>query len=117
MTSGETDHFIPLIVERLKPIDPARVILFGSRAHGTASDQSDLDLLVVTRSDEMPGSYQEKTNVYLEVARALREIRRQTPIDLIVHTRAMHARFIELDSAFAREIVQNGVVVYESHHA
>jgi hypothetical protein len=29
----------------------------------------------------------------------------------------MHARFMELAGAFAREVQQKGIVLYESHHA
>jgi len=38
------------------------------------------------------------------------------PIDLIVHTRPMYARFIEMDSLFAREVLKKGIVLYESHN-
>jgi len=35
------------IVERLKPLDPDRVILFGSYAYGTPTEDSDIDLFLV----------------------------------------------------------------------
>jgi hypothetical protein len=38
-------------------------------------------------------------------------------MDLVVHTRPMHARFIEMDSLFARELLQKGITLYESDHA
>jgi predicted nucleotidyltransferase len=117
MTDETAARAIPEIVARLMPIDPARIILFGSRASGAAGEDSDLDLIVVTSSDAMPATHQEKEDAYLEVARLLRDIRREVPVDLIVHTRPMHAKFVELDSLFAREVLQKGIVVYESHHA
>ena len=104
------------MIARLRPLDPAKIILFGSFATGSAAETSDLDLLVVTNSDRLPASYREKEAIYLEVARLLRDIKQEVPIDLIVHTRPMHARFIELNSLFAREVLQKGVVLYESHH-
>jgi len=116
MSNDQATRYIPAIIERLKEIDPAKVILFGSGAGGTTTENSDLDLIVVTRSDKLPDSYQEKENAYLEVARLLRDIRRKVPVDLIVHTQPMHARFIELNSLFAREVLQKGIVLYESHH-
>jgi len=116
MTVDETMSYIPEIVACLEQMDPAKVILFGSRARGTASAGSDLDLIVVTRSDELPRSYREKESVYLEVARLLRDIRKKVSIDLIVHTRPMHSRFTEMDSLFAREVHQRGIVLYESHN-
>jgi uncharacterized protein len=117
MTTLEADLYIPLILERLREINPAKVILFGSHAQGTASAESDLDLLVVTHHDETPQSYGAKEEIYLEVARLLRDIRTKVPMDLVVHTRPMHARFIEMDSLFARELLQKGVVLYESDHS
>ena len=117
MTNDQVTRHIPAIIARLKQIDPAKVILFGSGAGGSATETSDLDLIVVTRSDQLPASHQEQASAYLEIARLLRDIRREVPVDLIVHTRPMHARFIEMDSLFAREVLQKGMVLYESHHA
>jgi len=35
------------IVEKLKPLDPDRIILFGSYAYGTPTEESDIDLFLV----------------------------------------------------------------------
>lgn len=40
-----------LIVERLAPFGPRQIFVFGSRARGDASGQSDVDLLVVLAED------------------------------------------------------------------
>ncbi len=114
MTTQAASIYIPLIIERLKQIKPAKVILFGSHAQGTASAESDLDLLVVTNDDRLPQNYHEKEQIYLEVARLLRDVRGVIPVDLIVHTRPMYARFVEMNSLFARELLQEGVLLYES---
>ena len=37
----------PLIVERLKPLNPNKIILFGSYAYGTANEDSDIDLFLL----------------------------------------------------------------------
>ncbi len=110
------DTYIPQIVERLKQIHPYKIILFGSYAYGDADQDSDIDLLVVTDSAAFPKNYQEKIDIYLAVARVIRDIRKQTPVDLIVHTRSMHKKFIELGSMFSREILQKGIVLYETDH-
>ena len=116
MDSHVSQRHIPEILACLKPLDPAKVILFGSAARQQSAEVGDLDLLVVLKSDRLPQSYREKEAVYLTVAQALRTVRRQVPLDLIVHTQAMHARFIELNSQFARSVLQEGRVLYESHH-
>lgn len=43
-----TDEAIAVMVDRIATrFKPERIILFGSRARGTAGDESDVDLLVV----------------------------------------------------------------------
>jgi len=37
----------PEIVERLKPLDPDKIILFGSYAYGEPNEESDIDLFLV----------------------------------------------------------------------
>ena len=36
----------PLIVERLKPLNPDKIILFGSYAYGKPNEESDIDLFL-----------------------------------------------------------------------
>jgi len=99
------------IIERLKPLDPERVILFGSYAAGIPNEESDVDLYVVTRDDYMPKSWREKNEIYLKISRELRSLRNEVPIDLIVHTKKMNRKFIELNSHFSREIISNGITL------
>ena len=98
------------IIARLKPLKPEKVILFGSYAYGEPHEDSDIDLLVVTNDETIPGSYREHIQNYLRVAAALRDIRKIVPIDVIVHTKAMYAKFLELGSLFSKEIVSKGIV-------
>lgn len=108
------DIYIPVIIDRLKKIHPYKIILFGSYAYGKASADSDIDLLVVTDSDDFPRNYKEKTELYLKVSRVIRDMRTQVSIDLIVHTKSMHRKFLELGSMFSKEISQRGIVLYEA---
>ena len=107
------DKTIQEIIDCLRPIGPHKIILFGSRAKGKHDVNSDIDLLVVTDENFIPRNFREKNAVYLKVARALKSVQEKVPVDLIVHTRAMHKRFIGLDSMFSREILRNGKIVYE----
>jgi uncharacterized protein len=65
----------------------------------------------------LPQNYHEKEEVYLAVARRLRDIRGKVPVDLIVHTRPMHDKFIEMNTLFARELLQKGILLYESDNS
>lgn len=108
--------YIPLLIERLKQTQPEKVILFGSYAYGEPSEDSDLDILVVTGDDLIPSSFAEKSRIYLRISRAISDIKKEFPVDLIVHTKAMHKRFIEYNSLFARELLTKGKVLYEKNY-
>lgn len=107
MTQDVVQQTIPEIVACLKPLDPARVILFGSGARGDATEVNDLDLIVVTKSAALPSSYREKEAITLTVAQALREIRRRVPLDLIVHTRGLRMRKHKLCTPNSRNLTVN----------
>lgn len=99
------------IAARLAPLEPQKVILFGSYAYGTPDENSDIDLYVVTKDDFVPQSWKEKSEVHLKVANAMQDLLRLYPTDLITHTKPMHEKFIELNTTFAREIINKGVVI------
>lgn len=109
----DTAGLIQTIIDRIKVLNPYKVILFGSYAWGAPDGNSDVDLIVVTNDEIMPKNYNEKLQIYLKVSHMLTDIQKNVPIDLIVHTKPMHKRFIELDSMFYREIAQKGIILYE----
>ena len=112
--NASNQRYLPTIVERLKTIDPVKVILFGSYAYGDPDSHSDIDLLVVLNDDTVPQSFQENMNKKLLVRKAIWELSKQISIDLVVHTRPMYQKFRALGSMFAREIEQKGKVLYET---
>ena len=105
------------ILDHLKTVNLYKVILFGSVASGQQHADSDIDLLVVTDDEFFPKNYQEKSDLYLKVSDTLSEVAGRIPIDLIVFTKSMYQRFFQLGSLFSREILQNGIVLYETDHA
>ncbi|WP_432823897.1 nucleotidyltransferase domain-containing protein [Trichloromonas sp.] len=105
-----------LLVARLKAIDPYKIILFGSHAYGNPGPDSDVDLLVVTEDDFLPRNFAEKNEIYLRVANLIIDIEKNIPIDLIVHTKAMHRKFVEMGSMFSKKIAVDGTVLYEKTH-
>ncbi len=106
--------YIPLIVEKLKTTNPERIILFGSYASGTPSGESDLDILVVTDDDFLPATFSEKSKVFLRISKMLSEIKKEIPVDLIVHTKPMHKKFLDMDSLFAKNLYSKGKILYEN---
>jgi predicted nucleotidyltransferase len=99
------------ISERLQPLLLEKIVLFGSLARGDFSEDSDIDLYVVTKDEFIPSSWSEKNRIYLNVSSRLRDLRKTYPIDLIVHTKKMYEKFVELKSSMAKEILQHGVLI------
>lgn len=99
------------IIEFLRPIDPEKVILFGSFAYGTPDADSDIDLYVVTRDNVIPQNFEENLLVKKRVYKALDKFRKKYAADIIVHTLPVHQKFIAMGSSFSKEIMQKGVVL------
>ncbi len=98
------------LIERLKPLNLERVILFGSYAYGQPpSRDSDIDLIVVTTDSFVPQNFKENCEVYLKVSKRLRDIQTKIPIDLIVFTKPMYEKFVELKSMFSRKVLREGI--------
>jgi len=102
------------IILSLQHLNVSKVILFGSYAKGTQSEDSDIDLLVVTNDNFVFESFAQKMEIKLKIANALNSLRKYADIDLIVHTKPMYEKFIQLDSCFKKEILNSGSVIYEA---
>jgi len=97
------------IIRKLEPLNLNKIVLFGSYAYGTPDKDSDIDLYVVTNDDFIPQSWREKNQLYLKVARAIRELREHVAIDLIVHSKKMHEVFKETNSSFFKYDISRGI--------
>jgi len=51
----------PLIIERLKPLNPKKIIIFGSYAYGNPTEDSDLDICVV--ENDYKNKFEEKRKI------------------------------------------------------
>lgn len=102
------------IIKRLKPLNPEKVILFGSYAYGHPTKSSDIDLYVVTNDNFIPQSFKENMELKLKVADLLKDMQKIIPIDTITHTKKMHMKFKELNSSFCKEIMHKGICLYEN---
>lgn len=101
------------IIRRLKPLDPEKIIIFGSYAWGTPDENSDIDICVVTKDDFIPANWAEKNRIHLKIASGLQDFLQEHPADLIVQTRTMHRTFLESGSNLSRKIQHDGLVIYE----
>ncbi len=109
--SFSKQEYIPLIIEKLRTLNPYKVILFGSYAYGTPDAGSDIDLLVVLNSETTPQTFQENMENKLMVRNVLWELNKKMSIDLIVHTKPMYKKFNMMGSMFSKELLQWGKVL------
>ena len=100
------------IVEKLKPLNPNKIILFGSYAYGTPHKDSDIDIYIITGEDTMPKDFQENIDMKLKFFKALGGLTDLIATDIIVHTKQMNQKFINLNSYFSRKIFTDGEVLY-----
>lgn len=95
------------IVELLRPLEPESVILFGSYAYGQPTEESDIDIFIVT---DVPEEAIHRTS--LEAMKLLRRIVREKRkgIDVFVDSRArINYRIQTIKDQFYEEIFKNGV--------
>jgi len=107
LTSGvDLDAALREIVDRIvKGFSPQKIILFGSRARGTAAAESDVDLLVVT---DRPGS-RRKQAVAIDLA--LADIRVAKDV-LVVGTEELE-RDKDIVGTIAYPASREGIVLYD----
>lgn len=97
------DETVKRIVEKFSP---EKVIIFGSVARREADEHSDLDILVVMESDELP--YLRSVPIRVAVAGI------RVPKDIIVMTPSEFEEKKDNEFSFTHEIVRTGVVAYEA---
>lgn len=84
---------------------PEKILLFGSYAYGTPTEDSDVDLMVV-----MPCKRR-----MLDQALAIRmRLSAPFPMDLLVRTPASIRKRLNWGDSFLREVVTKGKVLYEA---
>ena len=84
---------------------PQKIVLFGSWAWGTPTEDSDVDLLVVLPFDGKPW----------RMASTIRErIQARCPLDLLVRTPDQVQSRLALNDSFMTDILTRGKVLYEA---
>jgi predicted nucleotidyltransferase len=92
------------------PLSPVKVILFGSYAKGTATEDSDIDLAVVVPGGETK-TYDERVSRYMPVSIALDALQKQYAMDIVVRSTADRNVLCENKDNFWQE-VEDGEVLY-----
>ena len=103
ITQGKINEITKRVVKKFKP---QKIILFGSYANGTPTDESDLDLLIIKDSD-LPSRTQNR-----KVRRILSDLR--VPVDIIVKTSKEFETYRDIIGTVVYPANKFGKVVYES---
>jgi uncharacterized protein len=96
-----------MAVEIAREFSPTRIILFGSYAAGTASPDSDVDLLVLFR----------KTPSRSAALQIRRQVQQGFALDVITMGEGRLAKRLSWGDFFLKDIMASGKVLYESAHA
>jgi len=88
--------------------DPQKIILFGSYARGKPRPESDVDLLVIT------DALGNESRPSLAIRKVLNIM---FGLDLIVYSSARLQQRLDWGDSFLQEVMETGIVMYESPDA
>ena len=95
----------PLIIERLKPLNPSAIILFGSYAYGMPNKNSDIDLFIA-----IDGSTTESIDAVALLK--LRDLMKKYKIGFDILTGKKEDLLNREDPFFKVDILQKGIKIY-----
>jgi len=106
----DIEELKPLIVERLKPLNPNKIILFGSYAYDTPNDDSDIDLFLLKDDLSLDDTIKYECEAKFQLLDLMKKYR-TNGIDIL----SAPTDYIQQkeDYFYKVEILQNGKVWYE----
>ena len=104
----EFEKEINKINEQIKEkYKPEKIILYGSSARGTITENSDIDLLIIKETDK------KRNERFREVRAIVRDLKRRIPFSPLVYTPTEIEQRLNLGDFFIKEILKEGKVLYE----
>ena len=106
MSRNNIQARIKKIAEQIgKRYKPEKVILFGSYAHGTHTEHSDIDLLVIKNTRAS------RVERFVQVKRLIYDPQLRIPV---VYTPAEIKKRLKMGDDFLNDILREGKVLYEA---
>ena len=99
----------PEIIERLKPLNPDKIILFGSHAYGTPNEDSDIDLFLLKDDLNLNDVRDYSRDARMKILNLINDYKIGFDI-LSAPTEYINQRE---DYFYKVDILQNGEVIYE----
>jgi len=96
------------IVERLKPLQPDKIILFGSYAYGTPNKESDIDLFLLREDLDEKSERNYAVKAHLQLKELINKY--HLAFDILA---AKKSDFEKRKDHFSKiDILQNGITLY-----
>ena len=104
MNSKEIEHLKDIIVESYLP---DKIILFGSYARGSQTEESDIDVLVVSDKEKDLPRYKRGLSTRLLLSEF--KVRK----DVLFYSVAEYNKWKDTHLSFISEVNSDGIVIYE----
>jgi len=103
------DVLIPQIVKRLLPLKPDKIVLFGSHAYGTPTEESDIDLFLIKDDLKMDALDDFEIDAKMRLLGLISKYK--VGFDIL----SASSKFLNTreDYFYKIDILQNGKVIYE----
>ncbi|KGE73445.1 nucleotidyltransferase domain-containing protein [Spirochaeta lutea] len=103
---------IPKIISTLEPLNPYKIILFGSLTKKNRNQGNDIDIAVILDSNSLPSSFEERMENAILVEEYLFDLSLIYPIDITVYTKKEYEKLKEQKKSFIAEL-NLGETIYD----
>jgi predicted nucleotidyltransferase len=103
---GIADKLIPYLKILVEKFNPDQIVLFGSYAYGNPTRDSDVDLLIVKKTEKSP---REEASAIRKAFQPLRHSVANLPFDIMVRDPGDLQERIAKGGAFHSAIIRNGI--------
>ncbi len=111
MNDAQIDQLIVRLAETIcRKYKPQKIVLFGSYARGRPTEDSDIDLFIVKETDAR------MVDRFVEVKRLIYDPQLRIPVSPLVYTPQELEERLNMGDDFVKEIMSEGMVLYEETH-